>query len=67
MQWLNGILIRVYRKWLTKHTPKCPQTPSCGEIAEWAIREYGLRVGLAVALDMQKHCGEREWRSPEDW
>ena len=49
-------LIRGYRRWLTRFTPRCPGSPSCSAYALAAVREHGARRGLAAAAHRIAAC-----------
>jgi putative component of membrane protein insertase Oxa1/YidC/SpoIIIJ protein YidD len=50
-------VLGVYRRWLTRYTPRCPEPISCSEFAVWAVREYGVTEGLELALENVRNCG----------
>ncbi len=47
----------VYRRWLTRYTPRCPDPVSCSEYGVWAVRTYGVTLGLELALEKVRNCG----------
>jgi putative component of membrane protein insertase Oxa1/YidC/SpoIIIJ protein YidD len=59
MQRLILVLFGVYRRWLTRYTPKCPDPVSCSAYGVWAVRTFGATVGLELALEKVKQCGSR--------
>lgn len=50
-------LIRLYRRRLTRFTPRCPSTPSCSTFALAAVQERGARRGLVAAARRVRSCG----------
>jgi Putative membrane protein insertion efficiency factor len=55
---LVEVLIRGYRRWLTRFTPACPSHPSCSAYALGAVQTLGARRGVRAAA--RRACG-REW------
>ena len=49
--------IRGYQRWLSKHTPTCPQTPCCSAYALAMVRRHGAARGLDMALARVTACG----------
>lgn len=49
-------LLRGYRRWLTRFTPRCPSTPSCSAFAVAAVESMGPRRGLAAAARRVRDC-----------
>jgi hypothetical protein len=58
---LVEVLIRGYRRWLTRFTPACPSHPSCSAYALGAVQTLGARRGLRAAARRVRACG-REWQ-----
>ena len=54
---LVAILIRGYRRWLTRFTPTCPSRPSCSAYALGAVQTLGARRGLLAAAWQVRACG----------
>lgn len=54
---LVAILIRGYRRWLTRFTPTCPSRPSCSAYALGAVQTLGARRGLLAAARRVRTCG----------
>ena len=54
---LVGLVIRGYRRWLTRFTPACPSTPSCSAYALAAVTGLGGRRGLRAAARRVRRCG----------
>jgi putative component of membrane protein insertase Oxa1/YidC/SpoIIIJ protein YidD len=50
-------LIGLYRRRLTRFTPRCPSTPSCSAYALAAVESRGVRTGLALAARRVRACG----------
>lgn len=48
----------VYRRFLTRFTPACPDPVSCSEFAVRAVREHGVQVGLGMAVAKIEGCGK---------
>lgn len=55
---LTLFLIGVYRRFLTRYTPICPDAESCSAYAERVIQEHGLKIGLEMAVNKLKTCGK---------
>ncbi len=51
------VLLRAYRRWLTRFTPACPSTPSCSAFAVAAVESLGVRPGLTAAAYRLRRCG----------
>jgi putative component of membrane protein insertase Oxa1/YidC/SpoIIIJ protein YidD len=51
-------LLRAYRRWVTRFTPRCPSAPSCSAYALAAVTSLGPRRGLAAAARRVRGCGE---------
>lgn len=49
-------LLRGYRRWFTRFTPRCPSTPSCSAFALAAVESMGPRRGLAAAARRVRDC-----------
>jgi putative component of membrane protein insertase Oxa1/YidC/SpoIIIJ protein YidD len=56
---LVELLIRGYRRWLTRFTPPCPSEPSCSAYALDAVQTLGARRGLRAAARHVRACGAR--------
>lgn len=54
---LIELLIRGYRRWLTRFTPSCPSEPSCSAYALAAVQALGARRGLRAAAHHVRACG----------
>jgi putative component of membrane protein insertase Oxa1/YidC/SpoIIIJ protein YidD len=52
-----ALLIRGYRRWLTRFTPACPSEPSCSAYALRAVQTLGARRGLSAAARRVRGCG----------
>ena len=50
------MLLRGYRRWLTRYTPACPSTPSCSAYALAAVETFGARAGLVAAAHRIRRC-----------
>jgi hypothetical protein len=50
-------LLGLYRRRLTRFTPRCPSTPSCSAHAVDAVRALGARRGLLAAARRVRDCG----------
>ncbi|WP_158228064.1 membrane protein insertion efficiency factor YidD [Pseudonocardia sp. MH-G8] len=57
-------LLRAYRRWFTRFTPRCPSTPSCSAYALAAVMSLGPRRGLATAARRVGECGPPCQRRP---
>jgi putative component of membrane protein insertase Oxa1/YidC/SpoIIIJ protein YidD len=56
MQAVTLTALWVYRRWLTRRTPKCRQIPSCSAFCLSAVREHGWLEGLEMTLDRMGPC-----------
>ncbi|WP_214401342.1 membrane protein insertion efficiency factor YidD [Pseudonocardia lacus] len=53
-------LLGLYRRRLTRFTPRCPSTPSCSAYAVAAVQDLGARRGLVAAARRVRDCGPRQ-------
>jgi hypothetical protein len=54
-------LLRAYRRWLTRFTPRCPSPVSCSAYALAAVAALGPRRGLVAAARRVRGCGDPEY------
>jgi hypothetical protein len=50
-------LLGLYRRRLTRFTPRCPSAPSCSAYAVAAVQALGPRRGLTAAASRVRDCG----------
>lgn len=46
----------VYRRHLSKHTPRCKQAPCCSAYCRAAVEDHGWRQGVAMTLKRMGPC-----------